>query len=175
MVELDFSYESVFRFLRCGLTDITEQQIDLLENYVLAKGIRGRKKWEKQWTFVFDDTEKENLTEMNEVREKIYGFFAPLSEAFAQGKTVRDGTTALYELIEKLEIEQKLKQKELEFERQGNQVKAKEYAQIYKIVMDLFDKVVDFLGDEVLPVKEYADILDAGFEAARVGRDPAGK
>lgn len=34
--------------------------------------------------------------------------------------------------------------------------------------MDLFDKVVDFLGGEVLPVKEYADILDAGFEAARV-------
>ena len=65
---------------------------------------------------------------------------------------MRDETTVLYELIEKLEIEQKLKQKELEFERQGNQVKAKEYAQIYKIVMDLFDKVVDFLGDEVLPV-----------------------
>ena len=103
VVELDFSYESVFRFLRCGLTDITEQQIDLLENYVLAKGIRGRKKWEKQSTFVFDDTEKENLTEMNEVREKIYGFFAPLSEAFTQGKTVRDETTVLYELIEKLE------------------------------------------------------------------------
>ena len=174
VVELDFSYESVFRFLRCGLTGITERQIDLLENYVLAKGIRGRKKWEKQWTFVFDDTEKENLTEMNEVREKIYGFFAPLSEAFTQGKTVRDETTVLYELIEKLEIEQKLKQKELEFERQGNQVKAKEYAQIYKIVMDLFDKVVDFLGDEVLPVKEYADILDAGFEAARVGVIPPG-
>lgn len=123
---------------------------------------------------MFDDTEKENLTEMNEVREKIYGFFAPLSEAFTQGKTVRDETTVLYELIEKLEIEQKLKQKELEFERQGNQVKAKEYAQIYKIVMDLFDKVVDFLGDEVLPVKEYADILDAGFEAARVGVIPPG-
>ena len=174
VVELDFSYESVFRFLRCGLTGITERQIDLLENYVLAKGIRGRKKWEKQWTFVFDDTEKENLTEMNEVREKIYGFFAPLSEAFTQGKTVRDETTVLYELIEKLEIEQKLKQKELEFERQGNQVKAKEYAQIYKIVMDLFDKVVDFLGDEVLPVKEHADILDAGFEAARVGVIPPG-
>ena len=40
--------------------------------------------------------------------------------------------------------------------------------------MDLFDKVVDFLGGEVLPVKEYADILDAGFEAARVGVIPPG-
>ncbi len=48
---------------------------------------------------------------MNEVRAKIYDLFAPLSEAFTQGKTVRDGTTALYELIEKLEIEQKLNKK----------------------------------------------------------------
>ncbi len=174
VVELDFSYESVFRFLRCNLTDITEKEIDLLENYVLAKGIRGRKKWEKQWTFVLDEKEKENLVEMNSVRQKIYDFFAPLLESFSEGKTVRENTIVLYELIKKLQIEQKLKQKELEFEQQGNSVKAKEYAQIYKIVMELFDKVVDFLGEEILPVKEYADILDAGFEAAKVGVIPPG-
>jgi ATP-dependent helicase/nuclease subunit B len=174
VVEFDFSYESVFRFLRCGLTDITERQIDLLENYVLACGIRGKKKWQEQWTFVLNDAEKENLVEMNAVRAQIYDFFAPLAENFSDGKNVREITTVLYELLEKLQIEQKLKQKELEFEQQGNQVKAKEYAQIYKIVMDLFDKVVDFLGEEVLPVKEYADILDAGFEAAKVGVIPPG-
>ena len=128
VVELDFSYESVFRFLRCNLTDITEKEIDLLENYVLAKGIRGRKKWEKQWTFVIDEKEKENLVEMNNVRQKIYDFFAPLIESFSEGKTVRKNTIVLYEMIEKLQIEQKLKQKELEFEQQGNSVKAKEYA-----------------------------------------------
>lgn len=53
-------------------------------------------------------------------------------------------------------------------------IKAREYAQIYKIVMDLLDKVVDFLGDEMLSIREYADILDAGFEAARVGVIPPG-
>lgn len=40
--------------------------------------------------------------------------------------------------------------------------------------MDLLDKVVDFLGDEMLSIREYADILDAGFEAARVGVIPPG-
>lgn len=43
VVELDFSYESVFRFLRCGLTDITEQQIDLLETMCLPKGYAAEK------------------------------------------------------------------------------------------------------------------------------------
>ena len=34
---------------------------------------------------------------MNEVRAKINDLYAPLSEAFTQGKTVRDETTVLYE------------------------------------------------------------------------------
>ena len=174
VVEQDFSYESVFRFLRCGLTDITERQIDLLENYVLAKGIRGKKKWKEAWTFVLNDSQKESLEEMNQVREEVFHFFEPLLNGFADKKTVRELTTLLYELIEELKIEQKLRQKEQEFEQQGDMVRAKEYSQIYKITMELFDKIVDFLGDEVLLVREYADILDAGFEAAKIGVIPPG-
>lgn len=34
-------------------------------------------------------------------------------------------------------------------------------------VMDLLDKIVDLLGDEQFDITEYADVLDAGFEAAR--------
>lgn len=33
----------MFRYLRCGLSQISEDEIDLLENYVLAAGIRGKK------------------------------------------------------------------------------------------------------------------------------------
>ena len=44
MVEQDFSYESVFRFLRTGFTEFTRDEIDRLENYVVAVGLRGYKK-----------------------------------------------------------------------------------------------------------------------------------
>ena len=40
----------VFRFLRCGLTDITEEEMDRLENYVIAMGIRGLARWEQEWS-----------------------------------------------------------------------------------------------------------------------------
>lgn len=43
MVEQDFSYESVFRFLRTGFTEFTRDEIDRLENYVVAVGLRGYK------------------------------------------------------------------------------------------------------------------------------------
>ena len=41
----NFSYESVFHYLRSGLADFTMEETDLLENYILATGIKGRKKW----------------------------------------------------------------------------------------------------------------------------------
>ena len=44
MAEQNFSAESVFRFLRTDLVGFTGEELDLLENYVLALGIRGFKK-----------------------------------------------------------------------------------------------------------------------------------
>ncbi len=47
MAEQNFSAESVFRFLRTDLVGFTGEELDLLENYVLALGIRGYKKWQE--------------------------------------------------------------------------------------------------------------------------------
>lgn len=55
-----------------------------------------------------------------------------------------------------------------------NQTRAQEYGQIYKIVMDLFDKITSLLGEEQMSIREYTDILDAGFSAAKVGMIPPG-
>ena len=37
-----------FRYLRCGMSEVTREQADKLENYVLALGIRGYKKWSEK-------------------------------------------------------------------------------------------------------------------------------
>ena len=208
MIEYDFSYESVFRFLRCGLAEkiipqgklssmeleldgetgeksaqckeqtihrLTEQEIDRLENYVLARGIRGASRWSKPWTFVMPDGTLEDMERLNEIREAVYENFKPLLMAF-RGKenTVSTQTFELYSLIRHLDMEQLLKERGEFFEQNGNQARAKEYDQIYKIVMDLLDKVTSLLGDETMTIREYSDILDAGFEAAKVGIIPPG-
>lgn len=195
VVEYDFSYQSVFRFLRSGLVDwmpvqadggavkrLTEADIDALENYVLAKGIRGKKRWNEPWTFVMQKNDsketKEHLEKemqyLNQVREAIAVAFMPLVKAFGSGHTVQEQTYALYQFIYGLRIEELLKEKELAFESQ-NATLAQEYAQIYKIVMDLLDKVSSLLGEEQMTIREYGDILDAGFSAAKVGSIPPGQ
>lgn len=176
VIEYDFTYESVFRFLRCDLCgEISQDEVDQLENYVLAKGIRGNSSWKKQWTFVKKDGTKDDMPELNAVREKIYQILEPVYLAFKDADgNVLSQTYALCKMLEELEVEKQLKKKEAFYQEAGNQAKAKEYAQIYKIVIDLFDKVVALLGDEKITIKEYADILDAGFEASKVGIIPPG-
>ena len=49
IAEQDFSYESVFRYLRSGLSGMEPEEVDLLENYVLALGVRGAKRWEERF------------------------------------------------------------------------------------------------------------------------------
>lgn len=196
VVEYDFSYQSIFRFLRSGLAEriclrgafgdeahdrLTDTDIDMLENYVLAKGIRGRRHWSRPWTFVMrrreSEGEKERLQEelllLNGIRESIWQSFLPLFEVFGKGHTVEEQTYALYQFLSGLECEQLLKEKEHAFEGE-NPVKAQEYAQIYRIVMDLLDKAASLLGDEEMTISEYGDILDAGFSAAKVGSIPPG-
>ncbi len=178
VVQSGFSYESVFRFLKTGLTlPQGEGFSDLLfqaENYVIALGIRGFKRWNSTWDRVYRGAELINLDELNKFREAVITPFLPMREVFLNRKSsVKERTEALVHFLEALEIEQKLADMTVQFENMGNMSLAKEYSQVYGLVMDLFDRTVALLGDEVMGQHEYAQILDAGFAEIKVGLIPA--
>ena len=50
--------------------------------------------------------------------------------------------------------------------------RAREYGQIYRLVMDLLDQMESLLSGEKMSRKEFADILDAGFGEIQVGTIP---
>lgn len=173
MMEQNFTYESVFRHLRTGLCGFTADEVDRMENYCLALGIRGYRKWQQAWVRRPEGTDEEELGRLNHLRvlfvEKISGLQAVLKQ---RTKTVWDVTRAVYEYLVQEKLQEQLKKMELDFQERGELALAKEYAQIYRIVVELFDKFVELLGDEKITLKEYCDLLDAGLEEAKVGVIP---
>lgn len=169
----DFSYESVFRFLRSSMTGMKREDIDNLENYCIALGIRGNKKWQKQWVKSYKKEEELDLNYINGLREQVLKSILPLWTVW-KGKenTVREKMTALYQFVERHQIQQKLSAYEEEFQKQKKLALAKEYKQTFRLVIELFDKVVELLGDEVISIKELTAILDSGFEEIKVGLIP---
>ena len=173
MVEQNFTCESVFRFLRTGLAGFTEEEMDILENYVRALGIRGYKKWQEKWIRRAQTTTEEELEWLNHLRVRFVEKISELVFVLKQRrKTVKDVTTALYEFLVKEELQRQVKQQELQFVEEGELALAKEYAQIYRVVIELFDKFVGLLGEECISMKEYRELLDAGMEEARIGVIP---
>lgn len=69
----------MFRYLRCGLSQISEDEIDLLENYVLAAGIRGKKKWEARFIYTTHEVTEEDLEALNELRIRVMEPFLELT------------------------------------------------------------------------------------------------
>lgn len=160
----NFSYESVFHYLRSGLADFTMEETDLLENYILATGIKGRKKWGELFT--------RNATEqINELRARLYGQMTPLLQ---KQERASGYVKALYEFIVAGRIQEKLLTFEEQFRADGEEERAKEYAQIYRLVMELLNQIEGLLREEAMTLQEFADILDSGFAEIEVGTIPGG-
>lgn len=173
MAEQSYSYEGMFRYLRSGMLDFTQEEIDVLENYVIALGIRGLGKWKTRWTRKTKHMTEEELLEINELRERVVEHIQPVAEVLAKRKkTVWEITNTLHTYFQTEMMQQKLKEQELLFLEAGELALEKEYAQVYRIMMDLFDQFVELLGDEKVTIKEYSDLLDAGLESAKVGVIP---
>ncbi len=173
MAQKNFSDESVFRFLRTGLSGFTTEEVDELENYCLGLGIRGYKRWQEKWLRRLKHMRGEDLERLNHCRvalvEKVDSLMFVLKQ---RKKTVRDITCAVYEFMVQENLQVRLKRQEEEFQEAGELALAKEYAQVYRIVVELFDKFVELLGDEEVSLEEYCQLLDAGLEEARVGVIP---
>lgn len=177
----DFSYDTVFLFLRSGMADISREEIDELENYVIRTGARGyrtysrlftRKTEEMQQGSGQEDTERaeETMERLNRIRQQ----FADTVEILHMAPRAKAGEYVdhLYDFLEQNQVQQKLLNYQQQFEQEGDLAKAREYAQIYRLVMDLLDQIYELLGEEEISLQEFADILEAGFGEITVGTIP---
>lgn len=172
VLKTDFSCDAVFRFLRTGFVDVENADIDLLENYILATGIRGRKMWSKRFAREARRSDFD-LEKIEQLRQGVYALFEPLCEVFSGADaTVCDQIKALYRLIVSLSVEQKLRDREKELLLDNQEVRAKEYGQIYQSMMQLLEKYVALLGEEHLKLEEFIEILGAGMDAAKIATIP---
>ncbi|NMD70851.1 helicase-exonuclease AddAB subunit AddB [Bacillus sp. DNRA2] len=184
-------YEPIFRAVKTELLfpfksdhEKLREQMDRLENYVLAYGIQGDKWTRKQpWTYrKFRGLELENVpqtdaeqkteAELNELRTLITTPLLQLSRRLKKSKNGREQAEALYLFLEELEIPRKLERwKQVEEER-GNLLKAREHDQVWNGIIELLDQFVEMLGEEKIPQKQFAGIIDSGIESLRFSLVP---
>ena len=175
MIEENFSYESVFRYIRSGFSGMTAEEADSLENYCLALGIRGLKKYSEKWIRFSKNMTEAQLQQVNEIRARFYESVSDAACILKAPKAnVQKKCTAIYGFLEKISAEAQLSAKEEQFLGENQPVMAKEYHQIFRKIMELLEKYVEVLGEEVFTLEEFMEILDAGFTEVKIGIIPPG-
>ena len=169
-----FSHDSVFRYLKCGLTDYTPEEVSVLENYCLACGIRGERMWKTEWKYRYRTRQKVDLEYLNTLRERIYKELSEIGGKLADGKTAGERTRALYAFLETHGVEEKLREMEGTFSERGDLIRAAEYRQVYRNVLEILDRFMELLDTEEVSLKEYTELTETALRECKVGFVPTG-
>lgn len=175
----NYSYESVFRYLKTGFSNIDLDEISKLENYVLENGIRGKAWFSDNWTnpilHNIDDEEEVDLSEINDIRDRMMYPIKRLEERLEGRKTVKTICTAIYEFIIDVGVDIRLSSMIEEFREAEEEGKILEYTQVWKIIMQVLDDLYDFIGNEYISVERFNSFLEAEFEGIEIGIVPPGR
>lgn len=156
-----FKKEDVLKVIKTGLTDVDEKNIPLFENYVLKRGLRGNR-----WLEPFED-------EVLEIeRDKLIQPLMHLKDNFSSKKTIGEMTKVLFDYLILAKIPEKI-EIWIEYLHSENALdKIQESTQIWNMIIEIFDQLVELEGDDVKTIKEYLRILEAGFTEVSLGLIP---
>ncbi len=176
VVSSGFAYDSVMHFMKngivCQFLGIDRNGTDMIENFILATGVRGAAVWSGEWKYKGKDFA--NMEEINEYREKLINLVMPFYEKMCEATTVLDYSKVLYEFLTDNNMSEAIWEKVDEYEASGKPLEKKEYEQIYRIVINLISQMAELMGDEEVSVKDYTALLTTGFQEASVGVIPPG-
>lgn len=183
LIEVIQSNWNINAILRVFKTDILTSQlknssylIDLLENFVLERGVYG-KRWLDEDIFNVEqfnkmgrkshaltpeerETYEEVIRLKNHVIDKVLHFEKAMSEA----TTVRDFATAFYESMEYFELPNQLMTERDELDVAGAHQQAEEIDQIWNGLIQILDDLVTVFDTQDMTLKQFLEVFDIGLE-----------
>jgi ATP-dependent helicase/nuclease subunit B len=181
-VSKNWSYESIFRYLKTGLLGFERSEIDLLENYVLANGIRGKRwteaeSWDRPLSYGFDPEEISEvqagyIERVNRTRERVVVPLSGLSGKIKGRHAAKEMAEALYDFMCTIGIPETIEMLIAKFEELGKLDRVQEYEQVWDIIVEILEQAAEVLGDEEVTGDEFAKIISAGFEEYEIGIIP---
>ena len=180
MKDKNYSYDSVFRYLKSGLTGISNEDIFLLENYVIANGIKGNRWFDESWNksivhSVEEESDDEKLVKINEIKNMVITPIKNLHAKLKGRNTVKDICKYLYEFTLEIGLFDRINELVTNFQNEGNLYKAKEYSQVWGSFTAVLDEMVEFMGEEKIAYSKFINLIKTELENIELGIVPPSK
>ena len=172
--------ENVMRFLRTGLSVLSSEEVNLLENYVFLWQTEGRK-WLENWVSnprgfgsKFTETEENELRIINDIRQKAVAPLEDFCEKVSEPCTAEHFAEAVYALLKKTGAPEKVRNYSQKLKEQGNTADSDSQGVYWDTLMSLLDSFVAAAGDVLLNAKDAQKLLSLMLNLETVGVIPAG-
>ena len=154
----------LFRILKTNLAGVALDDAEAFENYVLRRGLLGGN------AFLSPFPEEEEAAER--ARQTLIGPLVRLRTGMAD-KAAGEKTQALYGYLKELRLEQQLLEHVAHLREENRFALVEEHAQVWDVLMQLFEQLYAILGNADMTKQEYIEVLTEALSAYQVGVIPA--
>ena len=169
----NWSYESVFNYIKTGFLSLSQEEIYEFENYCLKWDIKYSKWYKGEWDFHDEDNKNsDKIIRFREIRRLIVDPLIKFKEGLLGTNSVKEITARLYNFLIENEIDKRLQEKEEELISIGKTEIATEYETSWKVIVKVLDEIVLVFGDEKINFDRYMQILKTGLGNSDLGKIP---
>ncbi len=175
VITSNYSYKSMMSLLRTYMLSPDMEDVDLLDNYILAYGIKGKKKWHEVWSSDLEEiAQQERINAIREsVLKPIDALEGRIKELTSNGHIqVVDMTRSIYYFLEDIKAYDLLQKYVAQYQREYNRLLELENTQIWDQVIEVFERLVTILGEERVTVSTYKKVLSTSFSYLKMGIIP---
>ena len=151
-------------FLKSGYCACAEEEIEELDLYLKRTGIRGGA-LNKPFTRANPSQGAE------QARATGAALLEPLAKGLARA-SVREQVRALYAFIEQLHLQETLEQQAEVLRLEGRLPEMQEHAQVWNLLITLFDQLDEILGDLKVGRAGFLRLLEEGLSGGSIGVVP---
>ena len=168
----NYSYESMFNYIKSGFLDLDENDIFKLEKYCIKYEIKNDK-WKKDFIYGIKDSNKEEINYLNEIRKKIINPLVNLRKNIYEEKTTINIAKQIYLFFINEKIEKKILLEINKLKKENNFELAREYENTLGIINEVLDQIVLIFNFENMSLDKFYKILKIGLKNSSLGKIPA--
>ena len=162
-----FATDDMLAYLRTGLTGLSEEDCDLLSAYVFKWQLKlGAWLREEDWTqhpegygCEFDEVSREKLERINALRRLVAAPLLRFRERSHFAHTALEHCAALAEYFDTLRLPDILEQRAALLSETGREEQAREYAQLWELIVTALEQCAAILGERPMEAEEFGKLF----------------
>ncbi len=159
-----FPASEILRIAKSGYAGITQEESESFENYVLRYNIR-------KSMFLSEFRFKDDSPQAEQARQKLIVPLLKMREDL-HGETVGEKLKALYDYLIGIHLPEQLRISADSLVLMGRPREAMEHAELWKLLMDLFDQLYFILGDTKMSRDDFSAVIREGLSGISIGAIP---